>query len=369
MTTVADLLPTRTRDQITGDIFAVLSAGPTPFPVTAWQVGAVPRTVVKASATVLSGLYGLVGDVGAAAFLSCGGKWLTLHAKSRFDVDRALATFAQHTITLHDTSGIPRTITPGQLLVTTPGGTRFRSMNTANVVVPAGGASDPLIVRCETVGSTGNTAPTIITSPAFAGLSFTYGSLSLSGSNEESDPSLRARCLAKWSTLGRGANLAAIQYIATSCPSAPTVTRARVVPGGGDGTLTVYVAQSASVAEPGQVSAITAWLSTRKPVTDTPSVIAATANVVPVTGTIAFESASFNTSAAQGAIADALTAYIVARGLLDGLNVIDLGGLYAAIYNAAPGITDVDLSAPSGDVVLSTSQIGAAGTFTLTFTP
>jgi uncharacterized phage protein gp47/JayE len=196
---VADLLTVRTRAQIEASILSTLSSGG--FPTTSWGSGAVPRTLIRASSTVLEHLYGLVGSVGAAAFLSSSsGAWLTLHAASRFDVTRSPATFARHALTLANATANPRTITPGQLLVTTAGGRKFRSTNTANITVPGSGTA-PVEVRCEVAGSVGNTPPTVLVTPAYAGLTFSYGSLALSGEDEEKDAALRARCLAKLSLI------------------------------------------------------------------------------------------------------------------------------------------------------------------------
>ena len=361
---VADLLTVRTRAQIEASITSTLSGAG--FPTTSWQSGAVPRTLIRASSTVLEHLYGLVGSVGAAAFLSSSsGAWLTLHAASRFDVTRSPSTFAEHALTLVNATPNPRTITPGQLLVTTAGGRRFRSTNTANLVVP-GLSTAPVTVRCEVAGSIGNTAPTVLVTPAYAGLSFSYGSLSLSGEDEESDAALRARCLAKWSTLGRGANLDAYVYMATTAPTAPTITRASVVPGAGDGTLSVYIAQSSSAASGGQVSAVQAYIDARCPVTDAPTVLAAGVVTVAVTASVEFESSTYNTTDAHTAIEDALTAAI--NGQPMGRD-IDLGALYAAVRGAAAGVLDVDITVPSADTAVSVSQISVAGTLAITYSP
>ena len=361
---VADLLTVRTRAQIEASILSTL--GSRGFPTTSWQSGAVPRALIRASSTVLEHLYGLVGSVGAAAFLaSSSGAWLTLHAASRFDVSRVPSTFARHALTLHNATPNPRTITPGQLLVTTAGGRQFRSTNTANIIVP-GGSTAPVEVRCEVAGAVGNTPPAVLVTPAYAGLTFTYGALSLSGEDEESDAALRARCLAKWSTLGRGANTDAYVYMATTAPAAPTIPRAAVVPGAGDGTLTVYIAQSSGAATGGQVSAVQSYINARCPVTDAPTVLAAGVVTVNVTAAVEFESSTYNTSDARATIEDALG--VVLNGQPMGRDV-DIGALYAAIRGAAAGVLDVDISVPASDTAVGVSQISVAGTLSLTYSP
>jgi uncharacterized phage protein gp47/JayE len=193
-----------------------------------------------------------------------------------------------------------------------------------------------------------------IITPAYAGLTIAAGTWpSVSGQDEESDASLRARCRARWSTLGALLNLDGYAYHATTCPDAPTITRARVEPGPGDGTLTVYVAQSSTVATSPQVAAVQAYLDGKKPVTDTPTVVAATAVPVTVTGTVKVRSASYNTETNRNKARDAVAAYFAGLGIGDD---VDLGAIYAAI-RSADGVLDVDLTSPSGDTAISTSQV------------
>ena len=233
---------------------------------------------------------------------------------------------------------------------------RWRSTNTSAVVVPSGGSTDPITVKAESPGVdyNGSSSGLAIVTPAYAGLSIAAGTWpSVSGQDEESDASLRARCRARWSTLGALLNLDGYAYHATTCPDAPTVTRARVEPGPGDGTLTVYVAQSSTAATSPQVAAVQAYLDGKKPVTDTPTVVAATAVPVVITGTVRVRSASYNTTANRTKASDAVAAYFAGLGIGDD---VDLGAIYAAI-RSADGVVDVDLTTPSGDTAISTSEI------------
>lgn len=355
----------RTADQVLTSLLTTLTSQG--FPVTSWQSGSVPRTLLRASASALATLYGLVGEIGAAALLDyASGQWLTLHAASRYDVTRSPATFAEHTITLVNASGAgPYTITPGQLLMVSSGGVRFRSTNTANVVVPLS-SNASITVRAEVSGTAGNATPSVIVSPANAGMGSSYGANTVSGAAEESDASLRARCKAKWSTLGRGATLDAYVYLATTCPDATTVTRAKAVTGGGNGTVTVYVAQTSSTATGGQVATVQAYVTARAPATDAVTIVAADAVSVAVTATITFSSATYNTSAARAAIEAALHTALDATPI--GQDV-DLGALYAAIYAAATGLADVDITLPAADTVVGDDEVSVAGTLTLTYAP
>ena len=352
---LATLLQTKTADALLTELLADLAAEG--FPVTAWQSGNAGRTLAKVDARALASLYARIAEIARGGYLDLAtGGWLTLLAENVFDTDRSPSVYMEATVVLTAASGAgPYNVAPGGLLVTT-GTKRWRSTNTSNVVVPSGGSSDPITVKAESPG-TGHNAPSSglsIVTPAYAGLTVAAGTWpSVSGQDEESDASLRARCRARWSTLGALLNLDGYAYHATTCPDAPTVTRAHVEPGPGDGTLTVYVAQSSTAATSPQVAAVQAYLDGKKPVTDTPTVVAATAVPVTITGTVRVRSASYNTAANRTRASDAVAAYFASLGIGDD---VDLGAIYAAI-RSADGILDVDLSAPSGDTAISTSQI------------
>lgn len=361
MPTVSDLITAKSRDTLFEEGLSVAQGEG--LPTTAWQAGSVPRTLLKADATALADLHATQAAIAKGAFLDDSeGPWLTLHAASRFQVTRVAATFNEGTVVVTVASGAgPHTIAAAGLLVT-DGVRRWRSTNTTAVTVTSA-ATTNFTVRAEGPGSaydvTNDTIDQVV-SPALAGLSVNNPSsswITLSGADEESDASVRARCRAKWSTLGRGANLDAYAYWATTCPDAETITRAKVVAGSGDGTLIVYIAQATAVPAGGQAATVQAWVNGQKPVTDTVTVTAATAATITVTGSVRFTAATYDTAAAHTAIENAVAAYITARGFGE---TVDLGGLYHAIYGAAPGVADVDISSPLTDTVLTVSQIGAA---------
>lgn len=354
--TVTELLNPRTRDQIADDIFAALTAEG--FPVTAWQSGSVPRTLVFVFAAVLATLWALVANVAAAAFLDTAtGAWLTLHAASRFQLPRIAATFAVHSITLVNASSSPRTITPGQLLMTTAAGLRYRSTNTTNATVPGSG-SVAISVRCETAGIVGNTAPTVLVTPAFAGLSFTYGSLTTRARDEETDAQLRVRCRARWAARASGATrdyyafhiLSATMSDGTSAG----VTRIGWIAPPGDGSFEVVVAGADGPLTTEQRDAVETYITdvARRGYLDTPSVTNATAVLVTPNGDF-YVTAGNNTLANRTRAVNALQARAASLAIGQKL---DVGAIYAGIY-AAQGVTDVTLSAPSGDTTVTARQV------------
>lgn len=358
---LADLLNPQTADQLEATQLAALaSAG---FPTTAWQPGSVPRTLVRIECVVLATLWGLVALVAAAAFLDTAtGAWLTLHAASRFDLTRIPASFARHSITLNcvSTAG-PYNILVGQLLVTTAGGVRFRSTNTSVVVVPSGG-SVSIIVQAETAGIAGNTAPSSIVTPANAGMTMSYGSLTLRARDEETDPQLRMRCRARWATRAAGATRAYYLYHLLNATMDDGggnlinagVTRVGWIAPTGDGTFEVIVAGADGPLSGPQLTAVTDYITdvTRRGYTDTPTVTNAVAVNVTPDGDFYVRS-GFNTLANRTKAVHAL----VARGAsLEIGQKLDIGAIYAAIY-AADNVTDVALSTPSGDTSVTARQV------------
>lgn len=368
---ISDILEAKSRDTLITEILAVLAADG--CPVTAWQTGNPLRTLARADATALADLHATVRLIGAAAFLDDAEEdWLTLLARSKFDVTRVPGVACVGRVVLTVTSGAgPYTITAGGLVVS-DGVRRWRSTNTTSVSITSA-ATTTVEVQAETVGTDYNVANGVITtvvSPANAGVTVTNPAISggpwytLAGAAEETDASLRQRCRDKWGTLGRGANDTAYRYWArTGHAYEAQVTRASVVWGVGDGTLTVYIAgPSSAISDAGIVAEVQSWVNTNKPGTDTPTVVAASAVTVGITGTITVRTASDST-ANRALATDAVAAYFASLGIGDD---VDLGALDAAIYSAR-GIVDVDLSSPSGDTSINNDQI-AVPSVSLTWT-
>lgn len=358
MTTSFSTLTTPvTQAQYLSQILATLAAQG--FPVTAWQPGNAGRTLAVADATALADLRAVIADVARGGYLDTAtGDWLTLLAAGLFDLTRTAAVYAVGSVTLSclPTAG-PYSLTAGSLVVT-DGTRRWRSTNTTTLTLPSNG-SLPVEVRAESPGTayngSGSTLLTTPVSPSLAGVTVTAASswLTTSGAAEETDTSLRARCRARWGTLGRGANDAAYVYWArTGHTREADVTKAAVVWGAGDGKLTVYLAGPAGPVSSGSVAIVDAWLDTNKPGTDDPTAASATARVVSLIATVTVDAASDST-ANRALATDALTAYFAS---LDIGEDVDLGRLYEAFY-AAAGVIDVDISQPATDTSVNNDEI------------
>ena len=381
ITSITELTTPRTVDAIVTSELATLSAEG--FPVDAWAEGGAARSLVKADATALAVSEGIVADLAKGAYGDTAtGDWLDLLAASRFSLTRIAATYATGEVKLTVASGAgPFSIPAGGLLVS-DGTLRWRSTNTGVVTISSAAAAT-LTVRAEVAGEEYNAANNTITSilaPALPGVScnnpaigVTSTWLSASAVNREGYAALLARCRARWATLGSGFTRDAVAYWCRSAETAPGVnagcTRVAVPSAPGDGTYTVYVASSTGVLGGASVTAVQTELNLRKPITDTPTVVAASSATITVTGTVRFKSAA--TGSEQIAVTAAIRAYVAGLDLPDDGEpvTVDLAGIHAAIYGAAPGrIADVDLSSPSGDTTVTLGSVAVADTAGVSFT-
>lgn len=381
VTSIAELTSARTTDEIITAILAALTAAG--FPVDSWGAGGAARSLVSADATALGAAEAIVADLALGAYgQTATGDWLDLFAASRFALTRIAATYAEGRVLLTVASGAgPFAVAAGGLLVS-DGTLRWRSTNTGTVNISSA-SPEPFTVRAELAGEGGNAANNTITSilsPALPGVTCnnpvigaTSTWLSANAIDREGDVALLARCVARWATLGSGFTRDAVAYWCRSAETSPGVnagcTRVSFAAPAGDGSYTVYVAGASGVLGSPAVAAVQAELDLRKPITDTPTVTAAASATITVAGTVRFKSAS--TGAEQIAVTAAIRAYVNALDMpSDGdTTTVDLAGLHAAIYGAAPGrIADVDLSSPTGDTSVTLGSVAVADTSGVTFT-
>lgn len=361
---IDDILTAKDRDTLLAEILAILAADG--CPVTAWQTGNPLRTLAKADATALADLHTTVSQIGAAAFLDdAAGDWLTLLARSKFDVTRTVAVACVGRVVLTVASGAgPYTITAGGLVVT-DGVRRWRSTNTSSVTITSA-ATTTMEVQAEASGTAYNAANgaiTTIVSPANAGVSVTNPAISggpwytTAGAAEETDASLRQRCRDRWGTLGRGATDTAYRYWArTGHAYEAQVTRAVVEWGVGNGAVTIRIAgPTSAITDSAIVTAVQASIDANKPGTDNATVVAATAKSVSIDATIRVRTASDST-ANRALVTAAFAAYFAGLGIGDD---VDLGAIYDCCY-AAAGVIDVDITTPTTDTSVNNDEIAVA---------
>lgn len=380
ISSVTEILTAKTADQLVAEQLAVMAAADPPLPVTAYQPGSVALTLIDSDCDALADVHVAVAQLGASAFLGeATGDWLTLRAKSTFDLERILATYTRGTVTLACTAlAGPETITPGALVITTPSGLLYRSTNATNVVVPNGGTA-PIAIRAEGAGTDYNVslAGATIVTPAAAGMSVSAATLltwiTTTARNEETDDELRTRCRARWATLATAGcgtrdaytfNILSATLDGTDEGTSAGATRVGFLSPPGDGTVPIRVAGSSGLLTDEQRDAIRAWVDVRRPITDTPVIEHATPVSVNPVGTVTFK-AGFNTSTNRSAVQTAISAYVNALPMGDDLGAafLDQAQLFAAILSAVPGgFADVDLSAPL-DTTMSAGEVARVTSF------
>jgi hypothetical protein len=150
------------------------------------------------------------------------------------------------------------------------GGTPLYYRSSQTIQIPRSGYVD-IPFSAESPGAAYNVGPTQITSlrTPVPGVAVTSpampvtGTILLSvGADDESDAALAARCIAKWSTLGRGWSATAIQYLIQQCD--PGATRFLIRdPGDLPWTVEAYLADVAGPLSSSRVLAIYNYLKDR----------------------------------------------------------------------------------------------------------
>lgn len=232
-----DLIKVPTREQVLDRFLALLRlAG---FPVASWHSGSFQKHTVETESTLFSDLSELIRNVAKGGLIrsaaEIGDEWVDLIASNFFDEARKPAVYTQGKWTLYDTGNIgPFVIQPGTFWVANADRTlRFVNVDPGPVTLPLGG-SVALTMQAASAGTEWNVGVGALTEiltpqPGFAGSNEPLDTgtwITQQGADRETTESLVRRCLAKWATLGSGANDGAYYYVATS--ASPEITDARV---------------------------------------------------------------------------------------------------------------------------------------------
>lgn len=372
---------------VEGDTYTATLAPPS-FAVTAWQPGSVPRKLLEVDAEANEERDLLDRDIAAGGYLEFAdptvadtqpaGPWLKLLARSRYNVEPKTGTQARGIVVLTDTIGSgPFTFAPGDLWVASTGGKRYTNVTggtlakTTNLAAPetlslyfaAEGLGSEYNAGNGTVTTLITTRPGVtVTNPAI-GTTGTW--LTVQGTDPETQGQLRARCMARWPSLGAGRPEDAYMYGATTAST--EVTRVRVVTSPTvPGEVDVYLAGSAGPVSSGVVSTVQTALNLITPLSTVTVVAAATAKVVTVSGTVKVKAAQLATAQATAeANLAALFSTLPIGGDTDAgtPGILDLSALIAAIAPRSKsgasltGVVDLDLTAPTGDTTFATNEV------------
>lgn len=380
--TLADLLSPPTEVQLTTTILAALSS--LGFPVTSWPVGGAGRTLVQAFARVLAAVLVLVANVARGSLLDLAtgtdpgspGDWLSLLAKSQYQLDRRAPTFAKVKLRLSASSGAgPYTITPGQLWALSSAGRRYNSANTGNVVLSAGPSTADIELLAENPGVAYNlglgavlTLETPLPGVTALSIESSGGSgtaMVSAGVDQESDAALRLRCKSRWQTIGLQKTSDAYDALAKQAPSAADpdvypVTRTKLDDTNprGAGTVNLWIADAAGPLTTPDETAVRAYCVARKSVTADLQVANAVARPINVTATIYVQGNSGAQAEAVTRLTAAINAVAIGGTVFDGQLIEEL--------MTPTGVYDATITSPTGDVVLAANEVATVGTLTIT---
>lgn len=355
MPSLSDLIIPLTQSSLTTTQLNLLAlAG---FPVTSWQTGSVPLSLIQADTQTLASLSQTIANVAAGGLLATspslaptGGTspWTDLIAQSHYNLLRKQPVATQGLFLLSDpNSAGPFTISAFQLFAQSVNGLQFQ--NSASGTLPKGGTLS-LVFQATTPGSAynlaNNTALTLLTplpgvtvsNPDPGNGTGTW--ITVQGADAESEPSLVSRCQARWPGLGGGANIPV--YQAWALAASPTVTRAQVLentPSGGQ--VTIYCAGTSGASPSADVTTVNAYIQPLRPLCVTVNVLAATNNPFTVSGTVNVKAAS--KTSAQATWATNLAAY--SAGLPIGATVYN--SKIVDLIQSIPGVQNINGLTPS----------------------
>lgn len=368
--TLQTLFEPKTRDQILEQILGVAQA--VGLPIEAWQEGSVGRQLMTVFAQKLAD-YSQVGALAAGGGLLgyAEGDWLTLLAQELYLIDRIPATSGTCSVLLTNSSGVAYVLAAGDVRVVN-GATGATYTSTGGGSLGAGG-SLTLTVQADEPGTASNAAVGAINALVTPLLGVTVSNTTACvGTDEETDAALVERCRDSLGRASPNGPAEAYSYFAkTATRSADDtligVTRVNVEQG--ELTVTVYVADSDGPIETADLADVnTAIQENCVPTGYTATVVNATAVTVPVTSTVYLSpGSSLSIADLTAAVEERLTAYFSAApigGYVVSGGFIFQSAIIGEIFQAAPDIIKVVLSAPAADVPLDPNEVAVLGAVT-----
>ncbi len=355
--TLNALLNPPTKDEIlTGMLELAVILG---FPVSAWQSGSVPRTLLEVDAETFEGLFLQSRDSAAGGLLDLStGDWLTLTARGFFGLERGPGLLTTGTIRLTCSAAAgPYTIAPRELWVSDALGRRYT--NTSGGVLASGGTLD-LTAEAEFVGAAYNVAINTITILVTArpGVTVTNPDtgggtwIATSGADVESDAALTARCRARWGTQGTGSTASAYEFWARTASAEVRRVVVREHDNLGtdtDGHVTVVLAGASGTVSAAAVTAVETYIATQRPLCSSVHVVSATVITFTVTGTLFLRA---------GSLASLVTAKTNVQSLGESLRIGETVHRAALIEQAMlpTGAFNFALTSPAVDTPLAWNE-------------
>lgn len=371
-----DLLALPTSDELVTVHLGILEdAG---FPVTSWDPTDPFSVFITGGAKASMAYAQLTPEIAAAPFRTLAkGDWLTLLARSNWEIERTKASVAKRKLRLTDAGFGGGTLSADSVKVKSD--TDLIYILDEDATVPAAGHVDATF-RAESPGSVYNGSVVsyeLVTAIAGLDVADAPAGVTVPGLDEQSDDSLSEEMGDQWSTLGRGATDDAYEYIAKNVTTIPagTVTRVSVqrrtpLPG----QVTIYVAGPTSASPVDGADALdgATIITPMQNFIDPPGHVGARApncvdvfvhsakyKKIPIVGTI--QCVAAERAAAQANAEKALNAYAanfpIGGGEFSGpVDLTRVLGKIAAQLSDDPR-NDIDITSPAADVGLLVYEI------------
>lgn len=355
-----DLIKLPTRAEILDKFIGLLRLGG--FPVASWHSGSFQKHTVETESTLFTDISALIQKVAKGGSIryaaEVADEWVDLAAEF-FGETRNPAVYTQGKYRLYDRGGVgPITINPGVFWVgNADASLRFVNIDATPKVLPLNGSVE-LTIQAERPGSQWNVAVGALSEiltpqPGTEGSNeadLTTGTwITQQGTDRESSLSLVDRCLAKWATLGSGANDGAYLYHASA--ASPEVVRRRVYSPYG-GAVRVVVAGPSGPISDVALALVAARIEMMRPL-GVPDVLALNAKVRndPVVATLTRPP---NTEPATAIVAAQAAIDALARDTKVGARVSREKVIWALMNT---GLEDLELLAPVADFQLGDNEI------------
>lgn len=373
---LTDLFAPKTREDVVASILKV--ASDVGLPVTAWQAQSVAREIITILAEEMS-TYSTSGALAAGGGLLgySAGDWLTLLAFCNYGVTRREATSGTCTLQLTNAATSAYTLDVGLVRALDPDkGSTY--LNTTGAFLPANGAHVSIELIAEEPGAASNAEIGQITALATPLQGVTVTNLTASiGNDGESDAELVARCRESMARAAIAGPADAYSYYAKTTfrpdGSSAGVTKTKIVQG--NGTITVYLANSGGAVSSPDVALVNANIQANVvPTGYTATVLSAIAQDVLITASIYLrQGSSYSTVNAQQAAYNALVQYFAEFPI--GGSDIGTGGklfldvLIGIIYSSLPGeVLQVVVTSPATDVAVNQANVLQLSSTTASFT-
>jgi uncharacterized phage protein gp47/JayE len=374
-TTLAELLESDDEDSATEALLT--DAAARGLPTTSWADDSFPLTLMRLFGRAKAGLAGTITDLAKGGLLALSsGSWLDLLSPSQYGTTRRASSFAVVRLRLTVAPGQgPHTITANQLWVRRLSDNRRWNSTNAGSVTLTDAAPVDVDFRAESPGSrwsalVGQVIDLVTPLPGLSAAFVDAGAGSpvvTAGADAESDPTLRARCSARWDTIGVQKTADAYRALALS-DAAGAVGVTRVIVNGsnprGNSTVDVWLSADDAPAGSADVTAVNAYLQPRKSPSTDLQVAAATPLAVTIVATLEHDAGADPVPAALDAV----------RALLREQPTTLYRSAVAEALLSPSGARNVVLSTftingVAADLARAANQVLVEGTFTITGQP